>query len=155
MLLLANFVYRALEWKWTRDAARLAQDVDHLETGRRGETLAYWFLRRQGYIMVARNLRPRQGAAELDLVGWDGPVLAFIEVKTRSSEQFGTPEFAVSPDQRRRIAHSAQVYLRRLSQKAVNYRYDIVSVAWKREEGYQLRIIKDAFTARTVRREIQ
>ncbi len=146
MSLLARLVYATLEWKWRRQAtAPGPASVDHLEIGRRGEKLAYWFLRRNGYTMVARNLRLRYGVAELDLVGWDGEVLAFIEVKTRTSEQFGAPESAVSAMQQQRIAYAAQFYLRRLKQKAVNYRFDIVSVTWQPKEGYQLKIIKDAF----------
>lgn len=146
MSLVARLIYATLVWKERREAALSARThADHLEIGRRGETLAYWYLRRSGYTMVARNLRMRQDMGELDLVGWDGQVLAFIEVKTRTSEQFGAPESAVGAAQRKRIAHAAQFYMRRLKQKAVNYRYDIVSVTWDTQEGYRLRIIKDAF----------
>ena len=45
--------------------------------------------------MVARNYRARSGAGEIDLVAWDGDALAFVEVKTRSSEEYGAPEAAV------------------------------------------------------------
>ncbi|MGH9396175.1 MAG: YraN family protein [Terriglobia bacterium] len=119
----------------------------HLATGRRGEALAYWYLRCQGYTVVAQNLRMRQDAGELDLVGWDGPVLAFVEVKTRSSLDAGLPGEAVGENQRRRIAKAAEVYIRRLKRKGVNYRFDIVSVIWNRDDGYSLSLIKDAFRA--------
>ncbi len=146
MSLFAPLIYSTLEWKWKRQAAASRPGaVDHLEIGRRGEKLAYWHLRSNGYTMVGRNLRPRPGIAELDLVGWDGQVLAFIEVKTRTNDQFGAPESAVSAAQQQRIARAAQFYMRRLKQKAVNYRFDIVSVMWKPKEGYRLKIIKDAF----------
>ena len=146
MSLLARLIYATLEWKGRRQASvPVRADSDHLEIGRRGERLAYWYLRRNGYTIVARNLRMRHGIAELDLVGWDGQVLAFIEVKTRTSEQFGAPESAVGAVQRQRIAHAAQFYMRRLKQKAINYRFDIVSVNWEPQEGYRLKIIKDAF----------
>jgi len=141
-------MYATLEWKERRQAAapaRLRTEAGHLDIGRRGEALAYWYLRRVGYIMVARNLRIRQGAGELDLVGWDGQVLAFIEVKTRTSEQCGPPELAVGVAQQQRIVRAAQFYMRRLKQKAVNYRFDIVSVAWDPQAGYRLKLIKDAF----------
>jgi Holliday junction resolvase-like predicted endonuclease len=52
--------------------------------GVRGETYAYWHLRRLGYILIARNYRSPEDRAELDLVGYDGETLAFIEVKTRT-----------------------------------------------------------------------
>src|SRR5579863_10266204 len=69
-------------------------------TGVRGETYAYWYLRRQGYVMVARNFTVRGIKGEIDLVGYDGKTLAFVEVKTRTSlrEDVGTPENAVTPN---------------------------------------------------------
>jgi putative endonuclease len=146
-------MYRALVWKERQRAQRgrragSAQPVAtaaHLETGERGETLAYWYLRQSGYTMVARNRRARAGAGELDLIGWDGPILAFVEVKTRSSGEAGPPEAAVSRAKQKRIAKAAHEYLRRLKVKPVNYRFDIVGVSWDAEAGYQVRLTKDAF----------
>lgn len=116
-----------------------------MKVGAHGETLAYWYLRRAGYIMVARNRRPHSRSGELDLVGWDGTVLAFIEVKTRTGEEAGPPEAAVGHDQQRRIAKSAHEYMRRLKRKPTAYRFDIASVLWDSEGGYKVRVIKDAF----------
>ena len=67
-------------------------------TGIRGETFAYWYLRRHGYVFVARNYRILDDKGEIDLVGYDGSVLAFVEVKTRSGteEHPGQPEEAVT-----------------------------------------------------------
>jgi putative endonuclease len=153
MALLAQIVYQALIRR-ERRRARLAFRETlpasasaplHLETGRRGEMLAYWYLRRMGYTVVARNLRGLHRAGELDLVAWDGPVLAFVEVKTRTSCDAGRPESAVTSDQQRRIAAAAQLYVRSLKQKTVNYRFDIVGVTWDQTEGYQLRLTKGAF----------
>lgn len=150
----ARMVYGALVWKERRLAKRAqgaapgreskAQN-HHLEVGARGETLAYWFLRRSGYIIVARNRRPRSRRGELDIVGWDGPVLAFIEVKTRSGTEAGLPEQAVTRDQQWRIVQSAKDYMRRLKRQPAAYRFDIASVAWDSEAGYRVHVIKDAF----------
>lgn len=158
MSLFARFVYATLVWQDRRRARSASRRnvkptppataphlVPHLATGRRGETLAYWYLRRQGYTMVARNLRMRSDMGELDLVGWDGPVLAFVEVKTRSSLEGGQPEETVGARQRQRIAKAAEAYMRRLRRKELNYRFDIVSVIWGEREGFHLRLIKDAF----------
>ncbi len=65
MSLFARLMYRALVWKerqrtrWTSDDGPRATrgEPAHLETGRRGETLAYWYLRQAGYTIVARNRR--------------------------------------------------------------------------------------------------
>lgn len=150
----AWMVYGALAWKERRLAKRAhgatpgresEAQAQHLEVGARGETLAYWFLRRSGYVIVARNRRPRSRRGELDIVGWDGPVLAFIEVKTRSGTEAGLPEQAVTRDQQGRIVQSAKDYMRRLKRQPTAYRFDIASVAWDPDAGYRVRVIKDAF----------
>jgi putative endonuclease len=154
MSLLAQFMYRALVWK-ERQRARFARrssvvaesEAEHLRTGTRGETLAYWYLRQAGYTIVARNRHARSGAGELDLVGWDGPVLSFVEVKTRTSAAAGPPELAVSRAKQKRIAKAAGEYLRRIRRKPLSYRFDIASVAWDPEAGLRVRLIKDAFKA--------
>jgi putative endonuclease len=145
-------MYRGLVWK-ERQRARFAahalppasSEAEHLRTGARGETLAYWYLRHAGYTIVARNRPARSGAGELDLVGWDGPVLSFVEVKTRTTDAAGPPEAAVSKAKQRRISRAANEYLHRLRRRPASYRFDIASVAWNSEEGLQVRLIKDAF----------
>jgi putative endonuclease len=148
MPLFARLMYAGLVWKERRRARRPARGesadgAPHLETGRRGETLAYWFLRRSGYNMVARDRRLRSG--ELDLIGWDGPVLAFVEVKTRTSDAAGPPEAAVNRDQQRRIARAAEEYLRRLKRRPAAHRFDVASVSWNDREGFEVRLVRDAF----------
>lgn len=148
----ARLMYRALVWKErqrarlsSRPAAGTGQEAEHLRTGKRGETLAYWYLRQAGYTLVARNRRARSGAGEVDLIGWDGPILAFVEVKTRTTAVAGPPEVAVTPAKQKRIVRAAKEFLRQRRQKPVNYRFDIVSVFWEPRTGYQVRLIKDAF----------
>ena len=119
----------------------------HLETGRRGETLAYWYLRRNGYRIVARRRRPGARVGELDLVGWDGPVLAFVEVKTRTGTAAGPPEMAVSKEQKRRIMKAASSYISKMGRRDVSWRFDQASVYWDPEAGYRVRVVKDAFRA--------
>src|SRR5215467_308509 len=96
-------------------------------TGRSGEEEAYFYLRRLGYVMVARNWRSPHHKGELDLVGWDGDVLCFIEVKTRSSRDFIPAEAAVDHEKQRALAAIARDYLRRLSGHPPT-RFDVVSV---------------------------
>jgi len=151
MSIIAQLMYQVLVWK-ERQRARLAghtplagSEAEHLETGRRGENLAYWYLRQAGYTIVARNRAARSGAGELDLVGWDGPVLSFVEVKTRTTLAAGPPEEAVSKAKQKRIARAAHEYIRRLRHKPPSYRFDIASVAWDPQAGLQVRLIKDAF----------
>jgi Uncharacterised protein family UPF0102 len=63
----------------------------HLRTGRRGEEDAYFYLRRRGYVMVARNYRTARHHGEIDLIGWDKDVLCFVEVKTRTTRDVSPP----------------------------------------------------------------
>ncbi len=155
MSLLASLMYRALAWKERQRAKRGlrpenfkngAARAEHLETGERGETLAYWFLRQAGYTIVARNRRAQNG--ELDLVGWDGPTLAFVEVKTRTSLEGGPPEAAVTREKQKRVVRAAREHLRRLPRPPASYRFDVVSVFWDAEQGLQVRLTKDAFRAK-------
>ncbi len=153
MSLFARLMYRALVWKERQRALRASHEkskgakAPHLLTGERGETLAFWHLRQAGYTVVARNRRARSGAGEVDLIGWDGPTLAFVEVKTRTSEAAGPPELAVSRAKQKRIAKAAHDYLRRLKRQPASYRFDIVSVFWDDAAGLRVRLIKNAFRA--------
>ena len=153
MSLFARLMFRALVWKERQRAIRAHLDAKalrstaHLKTGNRGEMLAYWYLRQAGYKVVARNQRARSGMGEVDLIGWDGPTLAFVEVKARTSDQAGPPEMAVTRAKQRRVARAAQEYLRRLKSRPASYRFDIVSVFWDPQAGLRVRLIKDAFRA--------
>lgn len=154
MSILAHAVYTILIRKEKKRAkvlkglppTTLGKD-GHLETGRHGETLVYWYLRRNGYTIVARNRRGSGGAGELDMVGWDGPVLAFIEVKTRTSEEAGPPEASLQTSQQERIARAAHRYIQRLKVAPASFRFDVASVSWHPEQGFGVRVIKDAFDA--------
>ena len=61
-----------------------ARKLEAGRTGVRGETYAYWYLRRKGYVFVARNYMSRGAKGEIDLIGYDGKTLAFVEVRTRT-----------------------------------------------------------------------
>jgi putative endonuclease len=105
----------------------------HLVTGRRGEDDAYFYLRRQGYVMVARNWRSPRHRGELDLIGWDGEVLCFIEVKTRTTRDVKPAEAAVDDEKRHDLCAAARDYLRRVSAPPA-VRFDIVSVYYNDTE---------------------
>ncbi len=123
---LTHATIRALDWL---AANTLAPDgrPSHLKTGQRGEEDAYFHLRRQGYIMVARNYRSPRRRGEIDLIGWDGDVLCFIEVKTRRTRDVKPGEAAVDRHKRRGIHGVILDYLRQ-SPPLCQWRFDIVSV---------------------------
>jgi putative endonuclease len=115
------------------------------ETGVRGETYAYWYLRRQGYVMVARNYVLAGVKGEIDLVGYDGPVLAFIEVKTRAGDNAALPEDAVTPEKRGALVRIARQFLveRRIAQAP--FRFDVLAIESRPGRPPAVRLHKDAF----------
>src|SRR5947209_3088660 len=99
----------------------------HLRTGRDGEDAAYFYLREHGYVIVARNYRSPRSRSELDLVGWDGGTLCFIEVKTRTTRNIMPAEAAVDADKQRDLSRVAREFLRKIKGDPP-FRFDIVSV---------------------------
>jgi putative endonuclease len=98
----------------------------HLQYGVLGERAAKRLLRRQGLKFLTANFRSDRG--EVDLVFRDADCLVFVEVKTRSSEEWVRPAAAVDKERRRRLSRAALDYLRLLKNPQVKLRFDIVEV---------------------------
>lgn len=109
-----------------------------LELGAAGEALVADWYRANGYEVLETNWRCRQG--ELDLVVRKGRVLVFCEVKTRTTDAFGTPAEAVTREKRDRIRRLAAVYLEDAPFRAREVRFDVAAVL-----GDQLEVIEAAF----------
>ena len=116
----------------------------HLQTGSRGEEEAYFYLRRHGYVIVARNYRTARSHSELDLVGWEGQTLCFIEVKTRTSRTYLPAEAAVDYDKRRDLSRVAREFLRKVPGQPP-FRFDVVSVYLEPERKADIVLFKNAF----------
>jgi putative endonuclease len=99
---------------------------EHLRLGELGERAAKKHLQKLGLKFLAANFRSERG--EIDLIFRDGDCLCFIEVKTRSSEDWSRPAAAVNSERRRRLSQCALDYLRRLKNPQVKIRFDIVEV---------------------------
>jgi len=142
----ARAVVRCLDFLGGRFSAR-EPSPEHLRIGARGEEEAYFELRRLGYLMVARNFRSPRCHGEIDLIGWEGDVLCFIEVKTRTSHEVKTAEAAVDRYKRREVAEVAREYLKRL-RAPYQWRFDIVSVYYDgRKSRPQIEIFRNASLA--------
>lgn len=111
----------------------------HYRTGRRGEEAAYFYLRRLGYTMVARNFRTPRCRGEIDLIGWEADVLCFVEVKTRTTRDVKPGEAAVDQHKRRQIAAVVREYLRRFP-PSCQWRFDVVSVYYPESKASQPQI---------------
>jgi putative endonuclease len=128
-------------------AATLSPDgkPEHQRTGRRGEEEAYFFLRTLGSVMVARNYRSLRRRGEIDLIGWDGDVLCFVELKTRRSHHVKPAQAAVDREKQRDLCGVAREYLRRLPSD-VQRRFDVVSVYYENSPvPPRIELFKNAF----------
>jgi putative endonuclease len=140
-----QFLLRAID-TITAKLGRTPVTAPHLATGTRGEEVALFHLRRIGYTIIARQWRSTKLRGDIDLIGWDGNTLCFIEVKTRTSRHFGPAEFAVDEEKQRMLRRMARAYLRRCDNAdSLNVRFDVVSV-YLDGTDHEYEILKGWFT---------
>ena len=113
--------------------------------GLRGEDAAARYLRKLGYIIVARGHRDNIG--ELDLVAVDGRTVVFIEVKTRTSHDAGHPADAVDEAKQRRLTRLALSYMKRHDLLECSARFDVIAVTWPDRGRPTIEHFKSAFEA--------
>ena len=121
------------------------QSPAHLRTGVRGEEEAYFYLRRQGYVIIARNYRTPRSRSELDIVAWDGDTLCFIEVKTRTSHSYRPAEMAVDYDKQCDLSRVARAFMRKISGQP-SIRFDVLSVYLEPGLPPDIVLFKNAFS---------
>ncbi len=142
---LTQATLRALDWLATK-TLRPEDMPAHQRTGRRGEEDAYFYLRQQGYTIIARNYRSPNHHGELDLVGWDGDVLCVIEVKTRTTRDIKPAEAAVDRHKQKELSLVARDFMRQMSGVS-EWRFDVLAVY--HEHGHSrpsFELFKDAFS---------
>ncbi len=119
------------------DETNLAVNRAARRTGVRGETFAYWYLRKNGYVIVSRNFMVPGVKGEIDLAGYDGKVLAFIEVKTRTSdadeivnagERKILPEDAMNAGKRHSLVRMAKMFMTEWRIKDGVCRFDVLAI---------------------------
>ncbi len=112
------------------------------DTGQSGESLAVKALRQNGYRIVQENYRSKLG--EIDVIAQDGGVLAFVEVKARRTDHYGSPKEAVTPRKQRKISMVALNYLKETGQSGKKARFDVVAIRLLPGKP-DVEIIKNAF----------
>ena len=110
--------------------------------GELGERVAARWLERQGWRVVQRRFR--NGRRDIDLIMERDGTVAFVEVKARRGDRFGTPVEAVNWRKQRELARSAHVWIDRHGRPEEDYRFDVVGVL---VEGARVRVrhVSDAF----------
>lgn len=111
--------------------------------GQQGEEAAIKFLKNKGYRILERNFRCPLG--EIDVIAKHQGYLVFIEVKTRSSTKYGLPEEAINFYKQRKLKQLAHYYLKFKKLSNIKCRIDVVSVLSNRQNGFQIKLIPNAF----------
>jgi putative endonuclease len=111
--------------------------------GERGETVACRFLEVQGYKILEKNYKCKLG--EIDVIARRRERLAFVEIKTRTSTQFGTPQEAVDLQKQEKIFKVAQWYLKEKKILKSPIAFDVVAILWQEGQTPEIRLIADAF----------
>jgi putative endonuclease len=112
------------------------------QLGDQGEDLAAAALQKQGYKILARNYVTPLG--EIDLIARQGKTVVIVEVKTRKSLRFGSPQEAVSAAKQKRLRRLADYYLKEKRFTGSPVRFDVVAVTLAGDEA-QVEIIRNAF----------
>ena len=113
----------------------------HNELGKKGEQLAVTFLEKKGYLIVERNYRFDK--AEVDIIAQQKDLLAIVEVKTRSSTDFGNPQDFVKPKQIKNLVKAVDEYVN-VNNLDVEVRFDIIAIV-KNGKQFDIEHLEDAF----------
>jgi putative endonuclease len=119
----------------------------HLLAGERGELEAMFYLRRQGYLIIERRWRTPDHNGDVDLIGWDGARLCFVEVKARTARDRTPAALAVDGAKQRMLRKMGRSFLRtmgREEREKIMPRFDVVSV-YLLGETVECEVLQDAF----------
>jgi putative endonuclease len=128
-----------------RTAIRRKPEAPHLAVGRKGERAAFFYLRRRGFIVVARGWRSGRAPGDLDLVAWEGDTLCIVEVKARTTRAVATAEASVDEHKQKTLKRLARHYLRQLRQQDVFVRFDILSIYFEEDRPADFDFFRGAF----------
>ena len=116
------------------------------DLGRQAEALACRYLERQGLTIERRNVRYPVG--EIDIVAREGDALCFIEVRSKSSTQWGGALESVTQRKRRRLIRAARWYLNGFRAMPEQIRFDVIAIDWPSDRAPQVELIRGAFDAK-------
>jgi len=131
--------------------------------GEIGEAIAARFLLENGYrvvlanfkVPVGRNSRGASVTGEIDLIAFEKHVLCFVEVKTRSSDEFAAPQAAVDLRKQRQIIRTAKVYRKIFQVTNISFRYDVIGIVLRENARPEVRLFKNFWTEAKFRKKFQ
>jgi putative endonuclease len=115
------------------------------QVGEWGENQAVTFLKKNGFQILGRNVRPNR-RDEIDIIAKKGETLVFVEVKTRNREDFGRPVRAVDKNKRHALNRAAAAYLKRAKYPNLFYRFDVIEVLGQPEDTATIRHLENVFS---------
>ncbi|MBJ07206.1 MAG: YraN family protein [Verrucomicrobiaceae bacterium] len=139
-----KMVFRTLQLRFSPSLNRPCRTAgkNHLAIGALGEKIARVHLRAAGRRILSCNFRAPRGG-EVDIVARDGKTLTFVEVKTRTSREFGRPLDAVNNRKKQLMQRGAQEWLRLLGTRDLPWRFDVAEVILLEGEKPSIHIVED------------
>ena len=116
--------------------------MEKKELGKKGEEKALRFLKKKGYHIIEKNYVCKLG--EMDIIAKEKDTLVFVEVKTRTTIEFGPPQLAVNSSKQRQLSKVALNYLKEKQLEEVRARFDVVAILLEQKKE-EIELIKDAF----------
>ncbi len=116
--------------------------AQHLDLGRKGESIAKTLLENSGYEILDENWT--HGKAEVDLIAYKNKVIIFVEVKTRTGNGYGEPEDFVDDRKQKLLVNAADEYIYLMNHQG-DVRFDIISILFDKQANYKIKHIEDAF----------
>jgi putative endonuclease len=154
MPIFSRLMFQAVRWAarpGLREEENFSGEAKKLEarsTGVRGETYAYRYLRREGYVFVAKNYARRGVKGALDLLGYDGKTPAFVEVRTRTVKEDAAAlaELSVTEEKQRVVVRTAQRFPAERHVDECPLRFDVLAIDNRPGQPPVVRLHKDAFS---------
>ena len=122
---------------------KLSKRPFNLTLGQRGEMAAWKYLTDRGYKIIEKNYRTPFG--EVDIIAEKSGRLKFIEVKTRSSKDFGLPQEAVGPAKQKKLVQLAAYYLKKQKKENIPASFEVLAVLWNQSRAHEFQLIENAF----------
>lgn len=131
------------------------------DIGNLGETLASKFLDKNGFrlvlanykVPIGRNRKGVQVSGEIDIIALEKDILCFVEVKTRTSDEFASPLSAVDVRKQRQITRTARIYRKIFNLQNVKFRYDVISIVLGKENNPQIELFRNFWSESKFRKK--